>query len=248
MTHSSRRMRAPALALAAFLLAGLAGLPVTPSKPPVADAHVYASRVFPNNGFLWASSRRSYSGLLYATSNNCVSSSTYPRSVETDVYAKIKASTTGLKWGSNGLSHSVQGCGFTATGLGTGQTATGSYTSNSYDTAVYYDTNRTNFLQTNGSYIGGRVRRQMASSAFCTAWSTSYPCGTRDWVQINKTKWDSEYSATTRVRHLMHENGHANGLADSCETYTIMRNGVSCGFTTFSSWQTHDRTDVNSIY
>lgn len=242
------------LLIIAFLVAGVIGLPVVQGRLQAAGAHVYGgdTNKFPNNGFLWASKLKNYNALIYVTSNSCVDMSTYPRSVESSVYANIKSSSIGSKW-TYGFRHSVRGCGFTASGgLGTNQQATGTYTSNNYDTAVYYDANQNNFLQPNGGYIGGRVRRQMASSSFCTYWGVGHPCGTRDWIQINKTKWDSGTS-TYRFRHLLHENGHPNGLADSCETYTIMRPGGSlggepCSFHTFDHWQDHDRNSVWSVY
>jgi hypothetical protein len=239
----------------AFLVAGVIGLPVVQGKLDPATAHVYpkgAPKFFPYNGFLWASKLKNYNALIYVTSNSCVDSSTYPRNVESSVYANIKSSSIGSKW-AYGFRHSVRGCGFTASGgLGTNQQATGSYSSNNYDTAVYYDTNQNNFLQPNGGYIGGRVRRQMATAEFCKYWGVGHPCGTRDWIQINKTKWDNG-SPTYRFRHLLHENGHPNGLADSCETYTIMRpggtvEGEPCPFHTFDRWQDHDRNSVWSVY
>jgi hypothetical protein len=243
------------LLMIAFLVAGVIGLPVVQGRLQPAGAHVYprgAPKFFPYNGLLWASARKNYNAIIHVTSNSCVDSSTYPRSVESSVYPAIKSSSIGSKW-AYGFRYIVKPCGFTASGgLGTNQQATGSYSSNNYDTAVYYDPNQENFRQPNGGYIGGRVRRQMATLEYCKYYGVAHPCGTRDWIQINKTKWGSR-SPTYRFRHLLHENGHVNGLADSCETYTIMRpggevEGDPCSFHTFDGWQDHDRNDIWSVY
>lgn len=111
-------------------------------------------------GTLWMSSRFGYQGYVYVVSSNCTQ-------VELDTYAEIKSSTTGKpemsNW-ANGIQMSRYKCD-----------NVWDYTA---DLRISY-MDQSNFLQSNGSYIGGRNVDVQASADYCATWGTSYPCGSR---------------------------------------------------------------------
>jgi hypothetical protein len=223
---------------------------------PQAAAHhsVWSSLRFPNAsiGFYFMSNRVNYSGWLYVD-HNAPGCGAVEAKRANEVWMNIQNSTRGQssmgRW-ANGVNMDNMGC----TGSINSTGSTFYYTSNSMDTAIGWDKNQINFAQRNANgtithYIGGRVRRQQAPSAYCTYWSTSYPCGSRSWVHMNWTKW-SGASDTYKRRQILHETGHAHGLIDCPSSYYgMMMPGGSCGWDEgIIGWNADDRASVSSIY
>ena len=118
------------------------------SWPLVAGANDIKAQ-FPssNGGILWMSRREGYSGLVYLTSTHC-------NSGERTAASNIKSSTTGkaqmTRW-SSGIQMSEYRCD-------------GVWDSYADIRVRYMD--QSNFLQPNGTYIGGRNVDTAASSAY----------------------------------------------------------------------------------
>jgi hypothetical protein len=206
-------VRAPATrrrgaAKAAVLFVYVSSLAALASWPLVASAnHIKAQFPSMYGGTLWMSRREGYSGLQYITSSRCPA-------IENTAFSTIHNSTTGFqymaRW-TNGIRMSQQRCDNVWTYL--------------MDIRITYK-DQSYFDQGGGYYIGGRNVDVQASSDYCTYWYTSYPCGSRPNVQINEDKFFS-HSSTYEVNELMHETGHALGLAHHCTGPSIMDNGAS---------------------
>ena len=110
------------------------------------------------------------------------------------------------------------------------------------------------FRQPDGHYIGGRNVDTAASSAYCSFWGTSYPCGSRPTVEINTQKFFGN-SLSYEESEIEHETGHSFGLAHHCVGIAVMNNGASsCP----DGWQGHfgsapgyfatDRQGIDNVY
>lgn len=243
---TTRRQLATLLAALA-LLSGL----LVPSAS--ANHSVWNNKRFPaaDIGFLWMSAWKSFSGLLFVEHNAPGCNPSEPARAA-EVWQNIQNSTTGQssmsRWGA-GVRMSNQGCAGT---LSTG----GSffvYSSNIMDTGIAWDLDRSHFLQPNGSYIGGRIRRQEAPSAFCAYNNVVHPCGGRAFVQINWNKWIGNDGGISGLpyerRELLHETGHSHGLIDCPSTYYGMMMNGSCGWDEgITGWNADDRASVSLIY
>lgn len=179
---------------------------------------------YPTVGHLWMSGGTGYSGLIYTTSNNCNSS-------ELNAYTRVKNSTTGTsemsRW-TNGIDMRRYTC-------------TGTW--DNY-TDIYLQ-----YLSHPAS--PGENHDTVNSSAYCAFWGVSYPCGVRSTDHID-TAWWSGQGTLSRERLIMHETGHAFGLAEHCTSDAIMNNGLStCNggkWTSIMQYQPTDRTGINNVY
>ncbi len=192
----------------------------------VARANHYKG-TYPNEGLIFMSAAQNYSGAVYVASNNC-------NSDETGAYALIQASTdntTQMSRWANGINMVQYNC-------------SGNW-SNMVDLRILYQTNHP-------TAAWGENHSVLAPSSFCTYWNTSYPCGMRPTVHINRTTWNGISTANSRRRLIMHETGHSHGLNHHCNSNSIMNNGLSnCNngrWTQVMSYQVTDRTGVNSVY
>ena len=200
-------------------------------------ANATKSGNYPSYGFLWMSKVKSYSGSIFVSTNVC---SGVEQSAMVDSWAYIKSSTTGTsemgRW-ANGVRMNTQRCDY--------------LWANDIDMKINWDPNQQDFVQPGGSYIGGRNVQHPAESSFCAFWNAPSPCGHRDTVWINKTKFEANSAAYQR-RELTHETGHSHGLEDLCNSSitSMMNNGYGgqCPFdTSLKGWQPYDRSDVNSM-
>ncbi len=187
--------------------------------------------VFPNVGLLFMSGKSNYSGSINLTSNNCNVS-------ETNAYAKIKSSTKGTTEMKRWLS-----------GINMRQsTCTGNFDT-SIDIKLNYLTNYTSY--TSHGIEGGHTHGILASKTYCGYWGLTYPCGTLPEIHLNKPKWDLT-STIGRERLLIHETGHAHGLAHHCSGDSIMNDGTSgCNggkWSAVMSYQPTDRVGISAIY
>lgn len=181
---------------------------------------------YPTVGHLWMSGQTGYSGLIYTTSNNCNDS-------ELNAYTRVKNSTTGTsemsRW-TNGIDVRRYTC-------------TGTW--DNY-TDIYLQ-----YLNRNPSDSWGQNYDTVNSSAYCQFWGVSYPCGVRSTDQIDITRWNNA-STLSRERLVMHETGHAFGLADHCTSDAIMNNGLStCNggkWTAIMQYMSTDRAGINNVY
>lgn len=231
MRSLTRKRGSVGRGLALFaLVSALSGLA---SWPLVASANDIKAQ-FPSmyGGTLWMSGRFGYPGYVYVVSSNCTG-------VETTTYTDIKNTTTGkpemTRW-ANGIQMSRYRCD-----------NVWDYTA---DLRISY-MDQSNFLQSDGSYIGGRNVDVQAASAYCSYWGTSYPCGSRPNVQINQQKFFGN-SATYEESELTHETGHSLGLAHHCSSPSIMNDGSSsCYGGRFGSapgYFATDRSGINNVY
>jgi hypothetical protein len=237
---------ATALAVFATLAAAL-------GTPASAGHSRWSTQPFPYMlmGFNSMSNRTSYSGTLWVN-HNAAGCGAVEQNRTHEVWMNVHNSTRGqtymTRW-LTGVDMVNMGC---AGSLSTnGMVFT--YQSNAFDTAVGWDNNQINFDQGSGGgpYIGGRVQRIEAPSGFCAYYGSAYPCGSRSWIQINRTKW-SAGTDTYKRREILHENGHAHGLIDCPNNiapyYGMMMNG-SCGWDeSIIGWNADDRQSVSSIY
>ena len=149
--------------------------------------------------------------------------------------------------------------GVTPNGAGTlTNPSTGFNNSNTWDIYVWFDPTASNFTQGNGSQIGGRNHRRTASSAFCGANGYTYPCGARNILQVNQTKYGTVpgfNNAEARAKLFVHEFTHLHSLND-CEngspsaTASGACGGRSLldGAASTSGWRPGDRTDIFNMY
>jgi predicted Zn-dependent protease len=201
------------------------------SWPVAAGAnHIKAQFPSANGGILWMSGRMDYAGWVYVVSSNCNSN-------ELAAYSEVKSSTTGKaemrRW-VDGIDMSRYRC------------------DNVWD--YYADVrisymDQSNFRQPDGSYIGGRNIDVQASSAYCSFWGTSYPCGSRPNVQINQQKYSAN-SASYRETLLQHETGHSYGLDHHCTSAAVMNQGVSScyGGRWGGPYFATDRAGIDRVY
>lgn len=225
-----KRLRGALLFTAVAVVSALASWPMLASANDI-KAHFPAS----NGGTLWMSGRFGYPGYVDTTSSNCNSS-------ESTMYSNVKSSTTGkpemTRW-ANGIQFSRYRCD-----------NVWDYTA---DLRISY-MDQSNFLQSNGTYIGGRNLDVEAAPAYCSSWGTSYPCGSRPNVQINQQKFFGN-SATYQESELEHETGHGLGLAHHCLGPAVMNNGASgCPdgyqgrFGSAPGYFATDRQGINNVY
>ena len=179
---------------------------------------------YPTYGIMWLSAAKSYSGYAYFTSNNC-------NSAETGAASRVKNSTTGTaemtEW-ANGLQLTQYTC-------------TGNW--NDYtDLKLYYLSHPAS---------PGENHDEVASSAFCSFWNTSYPCGMRPTVHLDTTWWNTATSLS-RERLIMHETEHSFGLNHHCDIDAIMNDGSGgCNggkWTAVMQYQPTDRVGINNVY
>jgi len=219
--------RSVALFVVVSALAALASWPLAASAN-----HIKAQFPSMYGGTLWMSGRFGYPGYVYITSSDC-------NGAETTTYGQIKNTTTGTsemrRW-ANGIQMSSYRC------------------DNTWDyyadvRITYMD--QSNFLQPDGHYIGGRNVDVQAASAYCSFWGTSYPCGSRPNVQINRQKFFGN-SSTYEHSELTHETGHSLGLAHHCTSASIMNDGSSsCFGGRFGSapgYFATDRQGISNVY
>lgn len=179
---------------------------------------------YPSVGHLWMSSGSGYSGLIYTSSDNC-------NGQETGAYTRVKNSTTGYAemtdW-TNGIDMQQYTC-------------TGSW--NNYTDIVF------DYLSHPAS--PGENHDTVNSSAYCSFWSVSYPCGVRSTVHVDNTWWNNA-STNSRERLIMHETGHSFGLAHHCTADSIMNDGTpGCNggaWTSVMEYKSTDRTGINNVY
>lgn len=210
-----------------FLILGLAlvasGLSI---KPAVVRAY-HNKGQFPYNGLLYMSNRENYWGLLYMSSTNCNSS-------ETGAYSRVQSSTANTwemaRWGNRGIQMIQYAC------------------DGRFD--PYIDI-LIQYTSGHPSGAWGESHSTLESSAYCQWQWTSYPCGTRAIVHINRETWNS-ISDLNRQRLIMHETGHSNGLSHHCDSDSIMNDGTSAcrGWRWLSvmSYQSTDRSGISGIY
>ena len=179
---------------------------------------------YPTVGHLWMSGDSGYAGWLYVSSNNCNSS-------EINAFTKIKDSTKGMSYMTDwkdGISMSQVDC-------------SGAWNNNIDIKLNYVSTHPT----------PGENFDFVNTSSYCSYWNQSYPCGVRSQIKISKAWWSSA-SSLSKQRLLMHETGHSLGLAHHCTADSVMNDGTSgCNggkWTSVMSYQSTDRSGVNSIY
>lgn len=179
---------------------------------------------YPTYGLMWLSADKAYAGYAYFTSTSC-------NSQETGAGTRIKNSTTGTGEMSD-WTNGIQLTQYTCTGNWNDYT----------DLKLYYLSH---------SASPGENHDSVASSAFCSFWSESYPCGMRPTVHLDTTWWSSA-SATSRERLIMHETGHSFGLSHHCSADAIMNDGSGgCNggaWTSVMTYQATDRTGINDTY
>lgn len=186
-----------------------------------------------NNGLMFMSKDKNYSGVLYISTNNC-------NEDQRSAFQKVKNSTTGTtemsRWTAE-ISMSEQKCDGTMT--------------SETDMKVQHLDPYISSAYPNHGTEGGENHPFEAPPEFCDAWSVPYPCGRRPTVHINLPKWNTT-SSTGRQRLIMHETGHSQGLAHHCSGDAIMNDGSSsCNssrWTQVMSYQATDRTGVSNIY
>jgi hypothetical protein len=179
---------------------------------------------YPSYGIMWISADKDYSGYSYFTSENC-------NSAETGAASRIEDSTTGTAemsdWDSG-----IQLTQYTCTGNWN-----------------YYTDMKFHYLNHPGS--PGENHDDVASSAFCSFWNESYPCGMRPDVHFDTTWWNNA-SQTSRERLVMHETGHSFGLSHHCSEDAIMNDGSGgCNggaWTSVMEYQSTDREGIDSVY
>lgn len=179
---------------------------------------------YPTVGHLWMSKQGGYSGLIYLTSTNCNTS-------ETGAYNRIKTSTTGT----SEMSRWKKGIDMRQ------YTCTGSWNN--------YTDIKLEYLSHPSS--PGENHDSVNSSSYCAFWGVSYPCGVRSTDHFDTTKWNNA-SSLSRERLIMHETGHAFGLAHHCTSDAIMNDGTSaCNggkWTAIMQYQPTDRTGISNVY
>ena len=93
--------------------------------------------------------------------------------------------------------------------------------------------------------------RRPIKGRLCSFWGTSYPCGSRPNVQINRQKFFGN-SSTYEHSELTHETGHSLGLAHHCTSASIMNDGSSsCFGGRFGSapgYFATDRQGISNVY
>ena len=221
----------------------------------MADTMRFQDRRYPENiGFFTMSADANYSGQVWVEHSGNKGCLSWEQDRTAEVWTNIRNSTDGYssmdRW-TNGVWMSNQGCKGTLSSDG----LTFTYSNNNMDTGVGWDENHGNFLQDDGSYIGGRVQRTEAPAAFCASHGVSHPCGGRAFVQINWKKWVGttpfpSASDDYRRREILHETGHSHGLIDCpWPGYDGMMMNGSCGWdNTITEWNADDREAVSSIY
>jgi hypothetical protein len=176
---------------------------------------------------------------LYLASENCNTS-------ELNAYDAIRSSTAnkggtfGSRWPS-GIRMSRSPDGNACTGTGSAQT----------DIRLLYLT-ATQWSSSHSTNAGGEFHAQLASASYCGMIQTDYPCGTHNnYIHINKPKWNNT-SGAGRVRLLIHETGHGQGLAHHCTSDSIMNDGSSgCNggaWLNVTGYLATDRSGVVTVY
>jgi hypothetical protein len=176
---------------------------------------------------------------LYIASQNCNTS-------ELNAFDAIRNSTAnssgtfGSRWRS-GIRMSRSPDGNACTGTSSAQT----------DIRLLYLT-ATQWSASHSTNAGGEFHAQLASSSYCGMIGTDYPCGTHNnYIHINKPKWNIT-SGAGRVRLLIHETGHGQGLAHHCTSNSIMNDGSSScnggAWLNVTGYLATDRSGVVSVY
>jgi hypothetical protein len=237
--HTAPREQRRTLFRYLLLFSAVSGIAALASWPMAARGNNICS-TFPNycGGILFMSAREGYAGGPYITSSHC-------NAGETTAFANIASSTNSkpemrAKWPS-GIRMQEYRCD--------------GVWDNYADIQIKY-LPQSNFLQSDGSHIGGRNVNVAASSAYCSFWSTSAPCGNRPTVQINQDKFfDPNRSASYRESEIEHETGHALGLQHHCTGPAVMNNGAQgCpdgyqgDFGSAPGYFATDRQGINNVY
>lgn len=187
-----------------------------------------------NRGYQWAA-RYQDNFFIHVTSNNC-------RPAEQTAFDNIRNSTAGsdrfsVRWpsGLRMLRDSTDPCNGQVTRY--------------VDVKIAYS----DFCNTHGcGTFGGENHSTLAPSSWCNYWGANQPCGSHpSEVHINENKWQNTSDAG-KVRLIMHETSHSQGLAHHCSSDSIMNDGSSgCNggkWTQIMSYQPTDRTGIYNIY
>ncbi|MGH9039151.1 MAG: hypothetical protein ACRDZ3_02870 [Acidimicrobiia bacterium] len=238
----------------------------------------WQAKTYPDTiGFLAMSADAGYAGSIRVEHAGTPACGQVEQDRTAEVWAKVTASTQGQshmdRWG-GGVTMLNEDCHGSVTwpdpndpNLPQDRPTAFNYTNNLMDTGIFWDTDYGHFYQgTEGSYIGGRVRREQATAAWCDArGAAGTTCGDRAFVQVNWTKWIShdpwdgdpyaQTSDTYRRWLIMHETGHSHGFVDcppnNYPADGLMNNGEKCPAhlaAEQNGWSDHDRTWVSSIY
>lgn len=207
------------------------------ANPDLAAAN-HIKGAYPNQGFLWMSKDKNYSGAVWATSTRCNQS-------ESDAWELVRSSTVNKvemrRW-TNGIQMRTERCD-------------GLFMMN-VDFKINY-LPQALFRQRSGRFIGGRNIDAPATADFCLFWSVpaGRRCGNRPEVQINQDKFFSNPPPSNyQKRELMHESGHShgfNGNPHHCNSRSINNDGSSgCSYDWLNtlSYQSTDRIGINTIY
>lgn len=213
-----------------------------------------------NIGFHAMSHEADHLGVIWVEHTAGVGCNPVEQDLTTEVWSNIRNSTMGEsdmeRW-SNGVWMQNQSCNGSVTfSPNSDRPSTFNYSNDQMDTGIFWDQNQSNFFQPDdGSYIGGRVIRQQADEAFCTARGVPSPhttCGGRAFVQMNWKKWIGASTNDYRRRQVLHETGHSHGLVDCPPNYPggMMVNRLNCGpwENSTTEWNDHDRMWVSGIY
>ena len=173
---------------------------------PAAADHRYDT--YGDRGYVWFAAYDDFA-VAWTTSNNC-----NPRELE--AYDRVQDTTIGefpQRWLS-GILMSRHRCD-------------GRVTRN-IDIQLSYEP-ASNFITDGGRMYGGYNYSFRAVRSWCRLWNKSWPCGSHpSVVHLNSSRFgNSPYSHHYRRRLIMHETGHAFGLAHHCSSDSIMNNGMS---------------------
>jgi hypothetical protein len=226
-TKAKRHLQLAAGALVG-VVGGAAGFVANVESTTTADA-VAASPGFGTNGYLYMSSVKAYSGVLWMSTNTCDQDRMDRLN---DTWNNIKNSTQGIwwRWGTNGVRMSTHSCTWEVSG--------------SIDAWIAFGSQPVGYF--------GQNHPLQSDSAYCASQGAYWPCGRRDLLEISNAVYNS-FSKDVKNRGLIHETGHTHALLDICNSgiSSVMNNGSSgsCGWGDgLTGWTNYDRADINSLY
>lgn len=199
------------------------------STTAVAFAATPHKGTYPNEGFLWMSAQKSYSGLLEVAASAYAPDLDYTWPL---IRSSTQSSSEMARWPA-GIRMSTNNW-------------SGTWNAN-VDILIYFTTRYTN----PNNQSEGQNYPLLAFPDYCAYWGVSYPCGQRPTVEIH-TPWWNTASTQNRERIVMHETGHSGGLYDYCPIDSIMNNGLSnCNpgrWLQVMSYLSTDRQGISNVY